>query len=366
MLGQFGGDAKSYTYFFCGALVALAVAYFGMARPMTLQFAELQGHLDRLDAGVRKVAGEADAARDANELLGLLAEQGRRTESAAESLDQMRRLHQRLEDESAEARLALESFAALKAEADRAALQAREAQARQQQMLAAHQQSLEALGQVVADWEALQQRLAESAPIGKYAQQVSDDLLAMQADLLCRGGDTAAAKAALDELLAIHDELDSQGGLDRSQQRMQQLVALRRQIDGEEGLAQAQRRLGDLIHLKDEVLSQTGDLATAIETIELAGDLHEQLGEVIPTLQQFRTWMTEILVMQPTLERAMTALRPLTELGNLRRLSVEQLRQVAENMRRPSLPSGEAALATSQPQPDASSTDIRAADNLRD
>ena len=48
---------------------------------------------------------------------------------------------------------------------------------------------------------------------------------------------------------------------------------------------------------------------------------------------EWRTWLTELVLMEPTIRRAMESLEPLTALGNLRRVSPDELRQAARAVR---------------------------------
>ena len=85
--------------------------------------------------------------------------------------------------------------------------------------------------------------------------------------------------------------------------------------------------------LKDKVLAQTADLAEAIDTLELTADLHEQLEKAVRSFAGMRHAVIEIMALEPTVERALAALEPLTALGNLRHLNGGELRDVARSIR---------------------------------
>jgi hypothetical protein len=87
-----------------------------------------------------------------------------------------------------------------------------------------------------------------------------------------------------------------------------------------------------LLGLKRQVLAQTGDLADAVETLETAADLHQQFEDTVQSFDRVRRWMTEVLVFENTVERAVAAIKPLADLTNLRRLSPVELRQAARSI----------------------------------
>jgi hypothetical protein len=61
-------------------------------------------------------------------------------------------------------------------------------------------------------------------------------------------------------------------------------------------------------------------------------DVQEQMAKIALSFGRMRHWIVEILAFEPTFNRAMQTLRPLTELGNVRRMSASELRQVIRTM----------------------------------
>lgn len=61
-------------------------------------------------------------------------------------------------------------------------------------------------------------------------------------------------------------------------------------------------------------------------------DIQDQLAKVATSYGRMRHWITEIVAFEPTLNRAMRSLQPLVELGNLRHMSANDLRQVIRTM----------------------------------
>ena len=116
------------------------------------------------------------------------------------------------------------------------------------------------------------------------ARDVGEELVAIKETILC--GDDAMhrqdASDALSELIKIRERLDGQS----------------------HNIAAAQVGLDGLLTLKDRILARTGDLADAVETLELTGDLNRQLQDAIRRFDHVRRWLVEIVTLEPTIERA--------------------------------------------------------------
>jgi hypothetical protein len=232
-------------------------------------------------------------------LLGTAAQ----TEVAARQFVAMRDLQQQIIGEqptTVDSQAALSALVTCRDSATRLSLGAANAQASLQSMLD------------------LQNQLAKAAPHAVEAHHAADELLTVAEDLQCRGANTAAARQALEGLVGLRNRLDAESA----------------------DLPAADERLAGLIALKTQVLSQTDSLADAVETLELLADLQSQTQKVVGSMGQLRPAMIEILAFEPIVERAVASLRPLIELGNLRRLSTAELRQVARTIadQRKSLP----------------------------
>ena len=85
--------------------------------------------------------------------------------------------------------------------------------------------------------------------------------------------------------------------------------------------------------MKDNIIAQTGNLAEAIETLELAVDLDHQVGQALTAFDRMRHALVEVLAFEPGIQRALVVLEPLTALGNLRHISGAELRDVARLVR---------------------------------
>jgi hypothetical protein len=181
---------------------------------------------------------------------------------------------------------------------------------------------------VVREWTRTLSQLAQAGSHAADARATADALLSTADDLVCRGGQAAEAQTALDALVDIRQKLDTQGtNLDLSREQMEQLLSL-----------------------KDQTISQTRNLAEAAENLELMADVQDQMAKIAGSFGRMRHWIVEILAFEPTFNRAMRSLQPLTELGNVRRMSASELRQVIRTMndRHPSLDGSSPAASTAE------------------
>jgi hypothetical protein len=294
------------------------MVYFGVVRSNRVQMAKMQRQIDRLEQCVREVAGRGDSVENANGLLAQLSQQSQQTAEASRSLAEIRKLHRQLVDEAImlpSAVAATEGLVELKdsvLEGAEGTRMASTALADVQQLVQLKDAVLagaaetEDASQVLAASEELLWRLASAEGLTDDARRVTEEILAMEEELRIRGGDTESAYSALERLLALRDLLEDQS---------------------EVGVARS--RVEQMLELKDAILARTHNLAEAVETWELATDLQDQFQEVSGSFERIRHRLVEILALEPTIQRAVRSLQPLTELGNLRRLSPTELRQAA-------------------------------------
>ena len=76
----------------------------------------------------------------------------------------------------------------------------------------------------------------------------------------------------------------------------------------------------------------SGSVADAVQTLELLGGFQEEFVSQIQVLSEMRRNLVEIGLMETTVSRVSRLMKPLVELGNLRRLSDDELRQAARSI----------------------------------
>jgi hypothetical protein len=137
-------------------------------------------------------------------------------------------------------------------------------------------------------------------------------------------------------LAALKDEIlcgNDSHQLEQAGTALTDLSALRERLQKESAsVGQAKASLDGLATLKDNLLARTGDLADAVETLETLGDLEHQLVDSVQSFDRVRRWLVEVVLFEPAVERAVTMLKPLTDLSNLRRLNPAELRQAARTV----------------------------------
>jgi hypothetical protein len=358
--------SRSIAIFASGFAIGLVVLHVAVTRPMTQEFGRLQHQMDSLQWGVQKLTGQTEQAAKAGDLLGLLAEQGRQSQAAADALAEIRTLQAELingQGATADAQTALNSLTKLRRQARDAQSDSRDVaaaldklQSLQDQLIGQYhsivgaQTTVEAIARLrelaeaegarvmdarraleslielesrtlaereraeravtsVEQWERLNDRLVHASEHAAEARDASEDLIAIKETILCGNDDLhpQAARAALDELVRLRERLQNEAT---------EIAAAHTGLDG-------------LLSLKDRILARTADLAETIETLELTGDLNRQLQDAMRQFEGVRRWLVEMVMLEPTVERAVGALKPLADLANLRRLSPNELRQAA-------------------------------------
>lgn len=362
---------RSWAMFATGFALGLAVLHIGVTQPLTEQFARLQTQMGQLERGVKKLAGQTGNAAKTGELLAALAEQARQAQAAAAALEDIKSLEARLidgQDSMVEAQASLAALADLRTELRAAALKAREDSADvfdavdkldnlQERMIGQYNHIVSAQS-VLAEFARLRELAAGEAPRIAEARRALESLIELESralaeqatarqaaenfagiqrlheDVIAGAEQAAKARDASEQLVAIKETILCGNDFERPERArdaLDELIKIRERLYGQaDSLAAAQTSLDGLLSLKDRVLAQTGDLADAVETLELTSDLHNQLEDAMRQFEGVRRWLVEIVLIEPTVERTMNALKPLADLANLRRLSPVELRQAAK------------------------------------
>ncbi|REJ87672.1 MAG: hypothetical protein DWQ34_23775, partial [Planctomycetota bacterium] len=205
------------------------------------------------------------------------------------------------------------------------------------------------------DVNALQSRLIETGENTTRSANVAEELLALQNRILSAGeldvsADNAERLLALQNRLVVDDRLQldqaglnaeelvalqcmilSAGDLDLSEQNAERLIALQNQLIVDERLQldQADTNLEDLIVMQKMIANQTAQIADSIDSLELLTDFQGEMNGQLAGLEDLRRQLTELILLETTVTRAMEALEPLASMQNLRRLDQEEVRDVA-------------------------------------
>ena len=302
--------------FALGVFGTVLIVHMLVLRPLTRQLEHLQDRIGSLEWSVHEVAGEKDSVETTNGLLATLVQQREKVVDATEAFDELCASVRTLQDgaycanESLRKMIALQDCLSDQQETVTDAQETLDSLVELKDRTLYQGDGIQSAQRIVTQWDALYARLARSSEMTNDARQATDDLVDLQSELLCRAGDVDAARTALDDLLDIRKTLQTQG----------------------DHIQMASSRIDEFVALKDGVLAQSGDIADAIETLEITDDLHAQINESAIITHDMRRDLAELMILAPTFERAMQTLKPLTELGNLRRLDRDDLQELASTI----------------------------------
>ncbi|MEM7314414.1 MAG: hypothetical protein AAF497_14800 [Planctomycetota bacterium] len=285
-------DLPTWCAFALGGIVTFLFVYIGIARPAAREMAMMRRQMSMLEQSVWEVSGHRKDAKEAANLLDHLNKQHDALDNAKRTLEEIRQLNVQLAAESERvqsAMLAVSQLASLK------------------DMLLANADRVDQAGEVLSASEEIYHRLATNVSTVASAEEAAYGLIAIQTNLLNNASSVAHARNVADRVFDISDILaEGSGELDVAEDRVMELVTL-----------------------KNAVVSQTGDLADAIETLELTADMQRRFHDAALSFDEIRHWLVEVVATEPLLQRTRQSIEPLLEITNLRHLAPQQLRQLA-------------------------------------
>ncbi len=145
----------------------------------------------------------------------------------------------------------------------------------------------------------------ETVQAARATREQTEQLLARIAE---RRTEVQAAAETADRLLRIHDSL----------------------IAATPELNQAESSLAALDAVQHRVRSMGAKLADSLKTLELLGDLDEELRTQVRSIDNIRRNLMEIVLLESAVGRVARILEPLAQLVDLRRLSTADIRAAAE------------------------------------
>jgi hypothetical protein len=215
----------------------------------------------------------------------------------------------------------------------------------------------------VAAAVALQTRMAElgknlpaqAADIAE-AEAVLTDLTELKSNVLSQQADLAAAREQLDglgvlakgliagaeqmiqartaasELVAMKQMLMLEAdGVEHSTHMADQLIALNDKLADSKQIRidEAQNNLATMLQTQQKLANQTRNIAESAENLDLLADFQTVLNEQLGKLDGIRRQLTDLVLMESTVARASRALAPLVEIGNMRNLGEQEMREAA-------------------------------------
>ncbi len=348
-------------------LIGIAIAFLAMdillRRPLMNELASVKRDLASVERSLHDLVGVKDVAWEANHLLSALQAQKRQLEPARAALGDVREFRMSVENEAQQTGEAVASWDRI-AELQKRVISQREQSADVEQVLAAivklhdslisqkpvqqdavasvnrmselHLQVRDAAKESefaaveVQKLGDLRTKVLENAAGVEAAQRSAAELIALK-DSVRKADDVAAVQESANQLLALRDSLrSSDDSTEHSQSHAKELLALRDDLASNvEDTQIAHGHWASVRKLEAEMKTAGGDIANAIETLELLTDLGAELRGQTQLLAGMRQTLTEVAMLETTIGRAMRVLEPLAQLKNLTRLNEAEVRAAA-------------------------------------
>lgn len=262
--------------------------------------AELARVVELEKALVASEAGSASAREAADRLVRMqqtLLAQSERTAAAEYAMRRMIGTQERLAAEGEKAKAAADAVAAMAGT--------------QEAVIAGGANAGEAT-RVAKDLGLLAETVMSSADEVYVARDVAEQLSSLRDDLLfdAKPAETAEAFRTADALFELRDLLGSDSAKVQT----------------------ARANLDILMGMGTDLAAQTQGIVDAVQSLELLGDLRTEIADHIRTMEGVRRELIEIAVMESAVARAVKVIEPLAKLGDLRRLSEDEVRAAARTI----------------------------------
>ena len=296
--GSFTAEADSrlpsWCAFLLGSVVAFFLVFVGVARPLMQEMGTIRRQLQLVQQNVMELTAYGEGVKGSNHLLAMLKEQEVLTRDAANVLDALQALKARLDIEAADISVVEQRLDEL-VDLKNAVADAGERVSQATNVLTAA--------------EILHQRLANAQETIPAAVETGTQLIALSEKMAAEQTSIIDAQDSLRAMLQLQGDL----------------------TDKNAQVGNAMMQLNGLIQLKDALISQAPSLVDAIEALELAKDVQLQFETAAKAFAQIRLWMLDVIASESSLRQAQQALAPLSELTDLRRMNVTELRAMIQN-----------------------------------
>ncbi len=162
----------------------------------------------------------------------------------------------------------------------------------------------------------------------------AQQLINLKTQIVEKSGDVDLASAALEGILAVKDQLVVRGGqFTDALQTAERLLGMRdRLAENAPKTDAAERSATKMIEVQKKLAGAHPDLADSIKSIETMIDFQHEFEKQVRSLDGMRRNLMDFIMMENTVAQAVRMLQPILELGNLRHLNEEQLRQIARSI----------------------------------
>ncbi len=311
--------------FLFGSGAMLLVAWFGLLRPSQQHLTGLERQVSQLTRTVSDLNATGNAAKGTNALLAQLQIQARQLGDAEEAFGRFEKLADRISAQTAaieqatmtldrvdtlhagiaargpavgEASTVLGEMADLSAKIEASRDSAREARSSLAVLDALHQDltvgmtKIDAATPVLDDVQKLVARIAGSATVVDHATEVQE-----------RAGRLGRAV------------IDSEASIVDAEKSVERISGLTSSIVSQDTVTgPAEERLRRLVALKSAVVSGADHLDDADATLARFHDLRDGLRNATSTVSDVQHMIVDVMLLQPAVDRAVAALKPVIEL----------------------------------------------------
>ena len=132
-------------------------------------------------------------------------------------------------------------------------------------------------------------------------------LAALRSEVLSASEQIAAARVNAEQLTQLNGTLSTQA----------------------EQIAAARQNLQSLLSIQQQLAAATEQVTAAVQNLEILSEFQDEAQLHIRSLEALRRTLLEIAMMETTIGRVARTIEPLTQIGNLRRLGDEEVREAA-------------------------------------
>ncbi len=357
------------------SLIALAVGagftfgglYFTAIRPLAGSIDQMRRELVQVERRMGDLADSRGRVSEATSLLSELRKQNGELSAARESLASLQALRSELIAESSRHETAAAALAESQAlhsrliEAQNATRQAESSFAemrRLQERIQSQLESNRAAAKTLEEIVDLKEQIGDQAGDLQLAKTALEDLVRIGERLRDQHGKLNEAKTSLDGLTELKDGLasaatdleaaqtvstqwtqlgkrlaESSEGAEVALNRAELLLALNTTLTRDDlRTADAQTALAGLIRIHEQLKQTPKSLADSLQTLELFGRFQEEFAAQTQVLTAMRRSLVDVSLMEATFTKVVRMLEPLAELGDLRRLNEEDIRQAARSI----------------------------------
>jgi hypothetical protein len=362
---EFGGFRS---FMWICMVMSLAVVFFGMqlmmVGPLKGRLDGIQARLEESDGNMKKLVAGRDAVWKTNNLLTSIEEQASHVQKVQKSLADIQNLRSSIQREAESSAVAMAALDRMSAVQDRLVASQQQTQKATLQVtklddllttiihggetseiaansmdgivalqnrVIATSNNYEKASEGITNLADLTQRIVAQSEELKVASSRFDEFVGLANAIKAAPADLEAAKTTVAALNDLKDQVAASGEkLEVAQEYTRTLVAMNETLSsGSLKLDASRKNLDSLVALGNTLSSQSEHVAEAIQNLEIMDDFRTELAAHVKSLEGVRRTMVDIAMMESTLGRVARVVEPLTQIGNLRRLSDDEMREAA-------------------------------------